>query len=155
MAEEDVRSDEVRNAPKGDDTRKWLIRVGALLIAFLLGLLPMWWAKMSVDYDLQQARRELRREQLHNTLSSATVYARRGEYETARQSMSTFFTEAQVELDKADKSAYNAAERSQMPAMLNDRDDIITLLSRADPAAAERLSDLYVSYRSATGGTQP
>ncbi len=150
MADEHVRSEEVRNEPKDDTTRRWLIRAGALLLAFLLGLLPMWWAKMSVDYDLQQARRELRRQQLHNTLSSATVYARRGEYETARQSMSTFFTETQAEVEKADASVYSPAERSQMPSLFNGRDDIITLLSRADPASAERLSDLYITYRSIT-----
>jgi len=27
------------------------------------------------------------------------------------------------------------------------RDEIITLLARSDPASADRLSDLYVSYR--------
>ena len=152
MAEENERSDEVRVEPKNDATRKWLLRLGALLIAFLLGLLPMWWAKSSVTYELEQAKRELRRQQFHNTLSSAAVYARRGEYETARQSMSTFFTEAQAELDKPDSTVYSAAEKSQVPALLSNRDDIITLLSRGDPASAERLSDLYVTYRAATGG---
>ena len=32
---------------------------------------------------------------------------------------------------------------------LNQRDDVITLLARSDPASADRLSDLYVSYRAA------
>lgn len=154
MADEEVRSEEVRNEPKGDTTRPWLIRLGALLLAFLLGLLPMWWAKMGVDHDLEQAKRDLRRHQIQNTLSAAAVYARRGEYETARQSVSTFFTETQAELDKADSTVLTAAERSQLPTLLSGRDDVITLLSRGDPAAAERLSDIYVAYRAVTGGAQ-
>ncbi len=155
MANEDVRTEEVRSKPKDDNTRRWLIYAGALLAAFLLGLLPMWWAKTSVDSELKQAQLELRRQELHNTISSAAVYARRGEYETARQHMSMFFTETQAELEKADSTVYTAEQRSQMPALLSSRDEIITLLSRGDPAAAERLSDLYVTYRAATGGVQP
>ena len=37
----------------------------------------------------------------------------------------------------------------------SQRDEIITLLARSDPAAADRLSDLYVSYRQAMTGAQP
>ena len=33
--------------------------------------------------------------------------------------------------------------------LLERRDEIITLLARSDPASAERLSGLYVSYRAA------
>ncbi|MCC6330248.1 MAG: hypothetical protein IT174_17200 [Acidobacteria bacterium] len=49
----------------------------------------------------------------------------------------------------------SAEERSQMPPLLSGRDEIITLLSRNDPAAAERLSNLYVAYRAATAGATP
>jgi hypothetical protein len=155
MAEENVRSDEVGPEPKNDAARRWLFRLAALLIAFLLGLVPMWWAKMGVDYELEQAKRDLRRHQIQNTLSAAAVYARRGEYETARQSVSAFFTETQAELDNADSKVLTAAERSQLPGLMSGRDDVITLLSRGDPAAAERLSDIYVAYRAVTGGAQP
>ena len=48
-----------------------------------------------------------------------------------------------------------AAVLPQLPQLLGNRDDIITLLSRADPASAERLSNLYVEYRAATGSVQP
>jgi hypothetical protein len=32
------------------------------------------------------------------------------------------------------------------------RDEIITLLARSDPAVADRLSDLYASFRKITNG---
>jgi hypothetical protein len=36
---------------------------------------------------------------------------------------------------------------------MNQRDDLITLLARSDPAAADRLTELYMSFRKAMGGT--
>ena len=38
-------------------------------------------------------------------------------------------------------------ERESSRCLLTQRDEIITLLARGDPAAADRLSDLYGSYR--------
>jgi hypothetical protein len=36
--------------------------------------------------------------------------------------------------------------------LFDQRDEIITLLARNDPASADRLSDLYASYRKLVGG---
>jgi hypothetical protein len=152
MDDEPVRTVE---RPIKPTYRRWLILGGIVVIAFFLGFVPMWLAKRSVANDLDKANRQLRREQLQNSLSAAAVYARRGEYETGRQNASTFFTELQAELDRANSSVLTAQERTQIPAVLSSRDDIITLLSRGDPAAAERLSNLYVDYRSATATPQP
>ena len=136
-------------------SRRWLIWAALVAAAFLLGLLPMWWSKSTVSAELDRARIELRRQEHLNSLSAAAVYARRGEYETSRQHVSKFFTDMQAELDNADSKTLNGQERTQMPQLLANRDDIITLLSRADPASAERLSNLYVEYRAATGSVQP
>jgi hypothetical protein len=149
--EERVVIDERRDAGA---SRRWLIWAGLVALAFLLGLLPMWWAKSNVSAELDRTKVELQRQQHLNSLSAAAVYARRGEYETSRQYASKFFTDMQAELDNADSKIFNAQERTQMPQILASRDDVITLLSRADPASAERLSNLYVEYRTATGGAQ-
>ena len=45
------------------------------------------------------------------------------------------------------ESALSQAQREGVQALFKQRDEIITLLARGDPAAADRLSDLYVSYR--------
>ncbi|HLM56185.1 MAG TPA: hypothetical protein VK422_08630 [Pyrinomonadaceae bacterium] len=75
--------------------------------------------------------------------------ARRGEYETARQTASDFFTALRTELDADDDSPFSPRQREAAGPLLDRRDAIITLLARSDPASAERLSDLYVSYRAA------
>jgi hypothetical protein len=151
MADEETRLRDDSVTTQNKKSRSWLLIPIGLLIAFLLGLLPMWWSKSSVAYELEQAKLELRRQQIHNTLSSAAIYARRGEYETARQNASSFFTEMQSELGNTNSAVFNAAQRTQIPSIISGRDDVITLLSRADPASAERLSDIYVTYRSAIG----
>ena len=136
-------------------SRRWLIWTGLVALAFLLGLLPMWWSKRNVSAELDRTTVELKRQKHLNSLAAAAVYARRGEYETSRQYASKFFTDMQGELDNAESKIFNGQERTQMPQLLANRDDVITLLSRADPASAERLSNLYVEYRAATGGVQP
>ena len=143
-------------APLEDKTsRRWLIWPALIVVAFLAGLLPMWALMKGIEYDLRDARVGLQRNLLLNDLSAAAVYARRGEYETARQNASKFYTDIQTELGNAESTTLTAAERAQMPQLLTSRDEILSLLSRADPASAERLSNLYVEYRLATASAQP
>jgi hypothetical protein len=47
----------------------------------------------------------------------------------------------------AASSSFSQIQREGMQPLFTGRDEIITLLSRGDPASADRLSDLYVSYR--------
>ncbi len=154
MTDENNERGEERIVESNSKGRKWIVIAAGLLIAFLLGLVPMWLSKRSVGQDLSVANRELRRQRIQNSLSAAEIYARRGEYETARQNASSFFTEIQAEANNAESQIMTAQERTQIPALLAARDEIITLLSRADPAAGERLSNLYVDYRAATGAVQ-
>jgi hypothetical protein len=122
---------------------------GVALIVFLFGLAPMWMKAREAVSQRDAARRELRLSQTQGTLASAAIDARRGEYETARQTASDFFTTLRGELDAGEESPLNVRQRAAAAPLLTSRDDIITLLARSDPAAADRLSDLYVSYRAA------
>ncbi len=127
----------------------------ALIIVFLLGLIPMWLTASERANRLAETQRELKVAQLQNTLSSAVIYARRGDYEPARQSASDFFTTLRQQLDaKGDQSFLAQAPREGLMPLLSRRDDIITLLARNDPAAADRLSDIYVSFRKVLDNVQ-
>jgi hypothetical protein len=132
-----------------DTLKKVGTYLGVALLAFLLGLAPMWLKAREAASQRDAARRELRLSQTQGALASAAIDARRGEYETARQTASDFFTTLRGELDAGEESPLNARQREAAAPLLDRRDDIITLLARSDPAAAERLSDLYVSYRAA------
>jgi hypothetical protein len=140
---------------KSDNSRGNLLkRIGIyaaiLIAAFLLGLIPMWLRARDRANQLEEVRLELRRSQMQNMLTSAVIDARRGEYEMARQSVSSFYTSTREEIDRND-SAFSETQRATIDSLLKNRDELITLLARSDPAAADRLSDLYVNYRKAMG----
>jgi len=128
------------------------VYLAVALVVFLLGFVPMWLKACGAASQRDAARRELRLSQTQGALASAAIDARRGEYETARQTVSDFFTTLRSELDAGEDSPLDARQRDSVAPLLQQRDDIITLLARSDPASADRLSDLYVSYRAAVGG---
>jgi len=140
----------------GIDWKRVGVYLAIALALFLLGLVPMWLKARTAASQRDAAQHELRLSQMQNTLSAATIDARRGEYEPARQMASDFFTTLRTQIDAdADASAITTAQRDRVRPFLAQRDEIITLLARSDPAAADRLSDLYVSYRQAMTGAQP
>ena len=140
--------------PSAWQLRRLGLYATVLLFAFLLGLVPMWVQARSRARERDAAEQALRLTQLENTLASAAIQARRGDYEPAREAASLFFTNLTAELERV-PSEFTPAERERMQSLLAERDQLITLLARADPAVAERLADTYVSYRQAMGTLPP
>ena len=141
--------------PEPVKTTFWMQRIirqaVLLLVAFLLGFIPMWWKSRACSGSLSEAEHQLSLARLQNALASAVIDARRGDYEPARQAASNFFTSLRAETDRGDASALSPAQREGVLPLFTRRDEIITLLARSDPVSAERLSDLYVSYRKGVG----
>lgn len=127
--------------------QRLMIYAGVLLIVFLLGLVPMWLKARAANNSLAEAEHQLILAKMQNNMASAAIDARKGDYEPARQAASQFFTSLSAELDKADGSNFTQAQRQGLQPLLAGRDEIITLLARSDPAAADRLTDLYLVYR--------
>lgn len=149
LPDEAAGDTKARRAPLSGTLKRAGIYIAVALFVFLLGLIPMWLKARDAAEQLDAARRELRLSRTQGTLASAVIDARRGEYETARQTASDFFTTLRSELDAGEESSLNARQREASAPLLKQRDDLITLLARSDPASADRLSDLYVSYRAA------
>ena len=127
--------------------RRVVIYSVLLLVVFLFSFVPMWLKVRECSSSLSQAEHHLSIARIENTLASAAIDARRGDYEPARQSASNFFTSLRAEIDKGNESSLSQTQRAGLQPVLAPRDEIITLISRSDPASADRLSDLYVSYR--------
>jgi hypothetical protein len=127
--------------------RRVSIYAGVLLVVFLLGFVPIWLKSRECSNRLTQVEHQLGIALIENTLASAVINARRGDYESARQAASLFFNSLRAETDKGDDSAFSQAQRDGMRPLFIPRDEIITLLARSEPASADRLSELYVSYR--------
>ena len=127
--------------------RRFGIYAAVLLVVFLLGFVPMWFKAHQGVNSLAESERQLSLARMQNNLASAVIYARRGDYEPARQAASQFFTSLRDETDKGVASIFTPAQTQGMKPLFDQRDEIVTLLARSDPASADRLSDLFVSYR--------
>jgi hypothetical protein len=126
--------------------RRGFIYVALLIVAFLLGFIPMWLNARECSGNLSGAEHQLNLARTQNSLASAVIDARRGDYESARQSASDFFTSLRELTEIEGDLALSRAQKEDMQSLLNQRDGIITLLARGDLASADRLSDLYVAY---------
>jgi hypothetical protein len=137
--------------PKPVHTTPLLQRAGiyaaVLLVGFLLGFVPMWVKARGCASSLAEAEQQLNLARMNSDISAAAIDARRGDYEPARLAASRFFTSIRAEADKGNASALTQPQREGIQPLFAQRDEIITLLARSDPASADRLSDLYTSYR--------
>jgi hypothetical protein len=127
------------------------IYVSLSLGFFLLGFVPMWMKAGNAMEQRDAAQREVRLGQLERSLASAVIKVGRGDYEPSRQLTSEFYTALRNQLDAADTSVFTAGQREQLRPLLADRDDVITLLARSDPAGADRLVSVYLSYNKVVG----
>ena len=127
--------------------RRLINSTALILVGFVLGIVPIWVKSRECSSALSDAAHQLNLARIQNTLASASIDARRADYEPARQAASSFFTSLGTETDKGNGSALSQAQKGGLKPLFIRRDEIITLLARNDPVAADRLSDLYVSYR--------
>ncbi len=140
----------------GPMRRRIIVSAAVLLAVFLLGLVPMWLVARGRASERDTAQRDLRLCRLENNLLAAAVESRRGEYERARLTASNFFTSLREQVDAGSQpSDLTSAQKESLRPLLTQRDDLITLLARSDPAAADRLAEMYVSFRKGMGDAQP
>ena len=132
-----------------------IIYAVVLLAVFLAGLIPMWISARGRAAELEAARHDLRLCGLEKSLLSATVESRRGEYESARLAASNFFTSLREQVELANEAAdLTPAQKESLRPLLNERDELITLLARSDPASADRLAQMYISFKNGMGSAQ-
>lgn len=130
--------------------RRFGIYALILVLVFLLGLVPMWLAARSRARERDDAMRDLRVSKMENNLSSAVINARRGEYEAARQAASSFLTSLRAQCEvSTEPPDFTRAQCDTLKPALDQRDELITLLARSDPASADRLTDVYVLHQKA------
>ncbi len=146
---------EIGAAQEKNEMLKKVAAVGVIaLVAFLLGFLPMWLSARSTENERDAAIKTLRPSVLQNTLATATINARRGEFEQARQQTSEFFTDLRAEVER-EPGAFNAEQIKAAQPLLAQRDETITQLARNDAAAVERLTDLYFAFMQMKNSTAP
>lgn len=113
---------------------------------FLLGYLPMWFKTSSAIEQRDAAQRGVRLAQLKETLATAVIDVQRGDFEPARQLTSDFYTNLRRQVDGDNGSLFTPGQREGLRSLLVQRDELITLLARRDPAATDRLFNVYSTY---------
>src|SRR5215211_7868686 len=94
---EDLQS----NRTKSNSTmQRFIIYAAVLVVVFLLGFVPMWLRARAATSRLTETEHRLTLVTMQSNLASATVDARRGDYEPARQAVSQFFTSLRAEIDR-------------------------------------------------------
>lgn len=139
--------------PTIDRNKRTLIYAGVLALVFLLGLVPMSLWALSLSGQRDTARNELLRCRIKGELASSAIDARTGEYEPARVAASEFYTLLRHELERGNDSVFDQLQRERLKSLAATRDEMVTLLARSDPAAGERMANLYSVYRQALAGT--
>lgn len=113
---------------------------------FLLGFGPMWFKTNRAVEQRDAAQRGVRLAQLENTIAAAVIDVERGQFEPARQRMSEFYTTLRRQLDTDSGYLFTPSQREALKSLLAERDELITLLARSDPAATDRLFAVYSTY---------
>lgn len=118
----------------------------AVLLAFGAGFGWQFYEASLVRDELSATQQELMVERLRVRLGQAAIAAQSGDYESARQRMSTFFTRlSEVQLALPEGLANVADEFLAM------RDEVITGLSRSNPEFAGVLYGMLDRFRSVAG----
>src|SRR6267154_550426 len=110
-------SDVLTLEPEKKSSRPLFILIG-LLVAFLLGFVPMWMKARDQGTVREKAEHELTLMRIGKDLGSAAMDARRAEYEAARVEASAFFTAAHYEIDQRDKSPLTQQQRDGLLPLL-------------------------------------
>jgi hypothetical protein len=127
--------------PNRMDRRTLALVAAGLVIAFLLGFAPEYVAKRHAGRDLAAARQELRLSRLQGRLGAAMAESLRSNYERSRQLMAAYFSDLQDALP----GVADPRRRQALSGILSQRDEMSTLLSRAQPESSQRLMLLYTS----------
>jgi hypothetical protein len=120
---------------------------------FALGFVPMWLKVSRAIEQRDAAQKEVRLTQLGNTLGTAVLDVQQGRYEPARQLTSDFYTKLRAQIDDETGSVFTNSQREKLRPLLSERDELITLLARSDPAASSRLFAVYSTYKTVSNGS--
>ena len=118
------------------------------LIGLLIGLLPVGVRLVQTQGERDSLQQQLSVAQLEMHLATAALMARHGDFTAARDAAIRFYAEAKRAADAPD-DALSTAQVTYLQKVLTEREALISLLSRGDPAGAERSTAMYVAHRAA------
>lgn len=118
------------------------------LVGLLIGSVPLTVRLIQTRGERNALQEQLAVDQLEMNLAAAALMARHGDYTAARDAASRFFSDAGQAVENG-RGTLSPAQLTYLQTALAERDALITLLARGDPAGAERSTATYVAHRAA------
>lgn len=100
-------------------------------------------------------QRELRIQQMQNSLSTAVIDANQNNFEASRQTANDFFISLESELTLPKDSAFTDNQRAAMNEILKKKTAINQFLAEKNPKAYDELADIFETYQTTVKGFQP
>ena len=131
------------SAPPASNRRmtrnRWIgLGIVVLIVTFLIGFLPQWAQNRALGEQLERAELRIELLELQARTGAALAETHRENHERARQQMTVVYPG----LERA-RARTGPQEAQRIGEVLAERDEIITLLSRASPESTTRLARLY------------
>src|SRR4051794_1821688 len=103
--------------------RRLNIYIALIFVSFLIGFTPMWLQLRQNAGALSAAQNQLSQAQIQNSLATAVIDTRRGDYEQARVAASSFFTALRTDFDRSGDSSYSQSQRDALMPLFVRRDE--------------------------------
>lgn len=129
-----------------DQQKTILVAAVAAIVGFGIGAIWQYTSARNYAQRLNSVEAEYTFQRLEATLGAATIEAQRGSFEIARQLASDFFTDLQAAANRAPEG-----QQQVVRDMLQNRDAMITALSRSDQQSGSMLAQLFTRFRIARG----
>jgi len=131
--------------PAGRQTsrlKKVIIALVVLAAVYLLGYLPSYWSARTAEKRWAQLEQQSSLVRLHGQLGMASFEANRNNYHNAAEYSNLFFNGLKTTIDKTS----DAALKEKLQAVSASGDQITEYLAKADPAAKEKLAQMYADF---------
>ena len=130
--------------PRRRGGRTFVLVLFLLAAAFLGGYVPQWLQVRNLTESLQTAELQLRLANLHRRLGVASHEAQRNNFASAGEAAARFFDDCAT-LARTEKFEGDERTRVALLGYTGQRDEVMGLLAAGDPAARERLAQLYLT----------
>lgn len=124
--------------------RRFLFVVFLLAAAFLGGFVPQWIKVRNLSTQVQTMDLQLRLANAHRLVGVASEEAQRSNYASAAQAAAQFFDQCAT-LVRTESFEKEPRTRVALLSYTAQRDQVMALLSAADPAAREKLAGMFLA----------
>ncbi len=131
---------------RGNAGRRFLLVVFLLAAAFLGGFIPQWLEVRTLHESLATTELQYRLAEAHRTLGIASHEAMRSNYANAAQFAGQFFDQCGA-LARSEAFAKEPRTRIALQSYLQQRDELMAMLSAGDPASRERLAGMFLAMQ--------